>query len=116
MNESLLAEKVDHLNKQKGLDESVNSHIKDWILRSDLPSRIRINPFHICNDKFSINDIIPSLLHGVKVGLFNLHWDVHCPYCNRCQPWRAKRRLVDPRRRAPLAAYPSCASARGDAA
>ena len=35
---------------------------------------------------------------------------------NRCQPWRAKRRLVVPSRRAPLAAYPSCASARGDAA
>ena len=35
---------------------------------------------------------------------------------DRCQPWRAKRGLVVPSRRAPLAAYPSCASARGDAA
>lgn len=57
--------------------------IKDWLLASEAVQRVRINPHEISSASGQpLDDIVSAILIGVAMGLFDLHWLVHCPHCN----------------------------------
>lgn len=83
MNTDLLLKKIDLLKMRPHANQSAIEAIKQWLLSSDKLDRIRINPYHIVHSfGFGAQAIIPDMLHGVLVGLFDLFWDVRCPHCN----------------------------------
>jgi len=83
MNSDLLIEKIEKLKKRPGASAVAIDAIKDWLLQSSLLQRLRINPYYLAEySSLDVNVIISELLYGVKPGLFDLHWDVHCPHCN----------------------------------
>ena len=78
-----VAEKIDNLKQHPGANIVAIDKIKNWILKSNLLQRLRINPYFIADeDGTDLNEIISEFLYGVKAGVFDLHWDVHCPHCN----------------------------------
>jgi len=46
------------------------------------PEVTRIYPHGLARDlNVSVTDLMHELLHGVSEGVFDLHWDIRCPYC-----------------------------------
>ena len=83
MNTTLLIERIEKLKKRPAANTITIDAIKDWLTGSTLLQRLRINPYYVAGDcGLHINAIISEFLYGVKAGLFDLHWDVHCPHCN----------------------------------
>jgi hypothetical protein len=57
--------------------------IQQWLLNCHEVERIRINPYDIVHQTaLDLAIIIPEMLHGVAIGLFDLYWDIRCPHCN----------------------------------
>ena len=57
--------------------------VKNWLRTSEMPERFRINPYQIAAAVGRpVDDIVAVALTGVESGLFDLHWQIHCPYCN----------------------------------
>jgi class 3 adenylate cyclase len=83
MNSEILTEQIETFKKRTDANLAAIDAINDWLLRSDLLQRLRINPYDLAL-YYSLHPstITSELLHGVKAGLFDLHWDVHCPHCN----------------------------------
>ncbi len=83
MNIDLLIEKIEKLKKRPTASTTAINAIRDWLTSSTLLQRLRVNPYYVAADTgLHIDTIISELLHGVKAGSFDLHWDVHCPHCN----------------------------------
>lgn len=83
MNIELLSKQIESLKARAGVNTIAIDKIKEWLLQSNLLQRLRINPHHIA-DAYSlkVEEITSEFLYGVKAGVFDLHWDVHCPHCN----------------------------------
>lgn len=66
----------------KGIRKDLIDQVFDWIKNSDdnTLDRIRIkfiaDTFHLNSD-----DVLFLFLHGCRLGLFTLSWDVICPHC-----------------------------------
>ena len=57
--------------------------IKDWLLASETVQRVRIHSHEIASASGQpLDEIVSAILIGVAMGLFDLHWLVHCPHCN----------------------------------
>lgn len=83
MDETLLQQLIEVLRRRSGADEAVLAALDGWLRRSHPITRMRINPHRVARDTgHPVEAIVPELLHGVPVGLFDLRWDVHCPHCN----------------------------------
>lgn len=83
MNIELLIERTEKLKKRSNANLVAIDTIKDWLVHSDILQRLRINPYYLAEHYRLPPGVITSeFLHGVKAGLFDLHWDVHCPHCN----------------------------------
>src|SRR4028119_637680 len=83
MNIELLIQRIEKLKKRPDANAIAINTIKEWLLGSNLLKRLRINPHSVATDSgFDLDGIISEFLYGVKTGLFDLHWDVHCPHCN----------------------------------
>lgn len=82
MNQDLLN---DFAAKWKG-DPHVSPEVADkmisWITNAEPVARHRMNVYRVAADiEIPAADLVPAFLYGIKAGLFNLHWDVHCPQC-----------------------------------
>ena len=56
---------------------------RDWLIASDEIQRLRINPHHVSEaTDIPVQDIVTLALRGIAVGLFDMHWLMHCPHCN----------------------------------
>ena len=63
--------------------EAIRTSALDWWQQQNLPAVLRLNPYAISQKSgLSVDRLVPELLHGVKQGVFDLHWDAHCPHCN----------------------------------
>jgi class 3 adenylate cyclase len=79
----LLADKIAQLKKRPGASGGTLDQIENWLNSSHVLQRLRINPYYVTGDLVqNIKRITSEFLHGVKAGVFDLHWDIHCPHCN----------------------------------
>ena len=79
----LLIKRIEKLKKRSAANTTAIDAIQNWLNNSNLLQRLRINPYSVANDSgLEVKAIISEFLYGVKAGLFDLHWDVHCPHCN----------------------------------
>ena len=80
MNTDILTQKLAILkNRQSAFIPAIEA-IHDWLLQSSQAlSKQNISPVDI---DLPINKVVPELLHGVPIGLFDLNWEVHCPHCH----------------------------------
>ncbi|NJK66633.1 MAG: adenylate/guanylate cyclase domain-containing protein [Microcoleus sp. CSU_2_2] len=79
----LLAEKIAQLKKRPGASGGTLDQIENWLNNSYVLQRMRINPYYVTGDLVqNVKRITSEFLHGVKAGVFDLHWDIHCPHCN----------------------------------
>ncbi|MEW6496528.1 MAG: DUF5939 domain-containing protein, partial [Cyanobacteriota bacterium] len=83
MNTELLKEELQKFKQRTNANIAAIDAIEDWLIRSHILQRIRINPYTLADDcSLPPSVIISEFLSGVKAGLFELHWDIHCPHCN----------------------------------
>jgi hypothetical protein len=83
MNIEFFTEAIENFKKRPAANIQAIDAIKDWLTGSHILQRLRINPYALADDcRLPPSVIISELLHGVKTGLFDLHWDIHCPHCN----------------------------------
>ncbi|NJK74633.1 MAG: hypothetical protein HC942_11815 [Microcoleus sp. SU_5_6] len=79
----LLEEKIAQLKKRPGASGGTLDRIENWLKGSHVLQRLRINPYYVAGDLVkNVKRITAEFLHGVKAGVFDLHWDIHCPHCN----------------------------------
>jgi class 3 adenylate cyclase len=79
----LLADKIAQLKKRPGASGGTLDQIENWLNGSHVLQRLRINPYYVTGDLVqNVKRITSEFLHGVKAGVFDLHWDIHCPHCN----------------------------------
>ncbi|NJO06505.1 MAG: hypothetical protein HC876_13810 [Chloroflexaceae bacterium] len=82
MDTARLQERFEELKQRPNADRTLINAMHTWIVQSNLPHRYRINPAYLADElQVDISPLLTELLYGVPVGLFNLHWDVHCPHC-----------------------------------
>ncbi|MEG4045126.1 adenylate/guanylate cyclase domain-containing protein [Microcoleus sp. Pol17_C1] len=83
MNIALLKEKLEQLKKRPNSSKGTIDQIENWLTGSHILQRLRINPYYVAGDTVkNVKKITSEFLHGVKAGVFDLHWDIHCPHCN----------------------------------
>lgn len=83
MNVELLKQKIELLKQRPNSSKGTIDKIEKWLLGSHVLQRLRINPYYIAGDLVqNVKRITSEFLHGVKAGVFDLHWDIHCPHCN----------------------------------
>jgi class 3 adenylate cyclase len=83
MNIDILIERIEKLIKRPNANVEAIDAINDWLFRFSILQRLRLNPYTLASH-YSLNPevMISEFLYGVKEGLFDLHWDIHCPHCN----------------------------------
>jgi class 3 adenylate cyclase len=83
MKTELLEEKIAQLKKRPGASGGTLDQIENWLKGSHVLQRLRINPYYVAGDLVkNVKRITSEFLHGVKAGVFDLHWDIHCPHCD----------------------------------
>ncbi len=76
-------EKFGQLRQRPDADIPAIAAVQDWLLRSEPSDRLRINPYFVAaQTDIRAETLISEFLHGAAAGLFELHWDIHCPCCN----------------------------------
>lgn len=80
---ALLEQYANRWKKNPAVDSSLADKLIEWIQSSDPIQRNRMNAYQIAASIHeTASDTVTQFLYGVQEGLFNLHWDVHCPHCN----------------------------------
>lgn len=83
MNTALLQTKFAQLKERPESNPAAVDAIEQWILQSDPFQRLRMHAFEIADyARIDVYEVVEEFLHGVPIGLFDLHWDVHCPHCD----------------------------------
>ncbi len=83
MDTNLLNHKISKLRQRLGANVVAIDAIKNWLATSDTFQRVRINPYQVGEHSgLGLDAIVPEFLYGVTAGLFDMHWDIHCPHCN----------------------------------
>src|SRR5579859_6104860 len=82
-NERLLEEKLIALERAKAWSPRVISKLEALIRSSDDFPLFRINPVRFAADKgVAEAEAIDLFLHGAKLGLFQMNWQLLCPGCS----------------------------------
>jgi len=82
INEELLDEKLEELEKARSWSPRVISKLENSIRSEDDYSLFRINPLKFGNEKnISEQEAIDLFLYGSKIGLFDMNWQLLCPEC-----------------------------------
>lgn len=84
MNTALLAKKFAELRRHEQSHIAAIDAIETYIHQSDKWQRLRINPYTILQKipSIDLHTFVAEFLYGVHIGLFDLHWNVHCAHCN----------------------------------
>lgn len=83
MNTNLFLQKLEILKGRHAADHQALVAIQRWVLEFQNDWRIhRILPLTIAEyANLPIQRVVPECLSAVPIGLFDLHWEVHCPHC-----------------------------------
>lgn len=84
MNIELLQQKLSQLKQREQADLSAIQAIEQWIgnNRDNTFKMHRIIPQIVAEETQSeLEHLVPEFLYAVMNGLFDLHWNVHCPHC-----------------------------------
>lgn len=83
LNERLLEEKLIALEKAKSWSPRVISKLEALIRSTDDFALFRVNPVQFAADKgVAEAEAIDLFLHGAKLGLFQMNWQLLCPGCS----------------------------------
>jgi class 3 adenylate cyclase len=83
MDTELLTKEFTKLRRRPHANTYAINAIEQWIRQTTPEQRYRINLFAIARDiGVEMYTTLPEFLHGVHIGLFDLHWDLHCPQCD----------------------------------
>lgn len=82
INEAMLDEKLEALEKARTWSPRVISKLESFIHAADDFQLFRINPLRIAAEKnIQEQDAIDLFLFGTKFGLFHMNWELVCPSC-----------------------------------
>ena len=82
INEKLLDQKLEELEKSRSWSPRVIAKLENSIRFEDDFSLFRINPLKFGNEKnISEQEAIDLFLYGSKAGLFDMNWQLLCPKC-----------------------------------
>ncbi len=82
LKEKVLAEKMDSVRKAKNISPKVMEKLEALIREGDDYSLFRINPVRFAADNGMVeHEAIDAFLHGAKVGMFQMEWNLVCPTC-----------------------------------
>jgi hypothetical protein len=82
IDEKLLDEKLEVLEKLRNWSPRVIAKIESLIRTQDDFSLFRINAIQFAAEKnISEQEAIDLFLHGAKIGIFQMNWNVFCPGC-----------------------------------
>ncbi|MFN8371602.1 MAG: DUF5939 domain-containing protein [Anaerolineae bacterium] len=82
INEAVLDEKLEQLEKARTWSPRVISKLETMIRTADDFALFRLNPIQYAADKgISENEAVDLFLYAVKVALFEMEWHVLCPHC-----------------------------------
>lgn len=71
------------LRQRVSTDADACDAIETWFAQCTPLERLRANPYALAEAVgLPIRPVVSVLLQGTQVGLFELHWDIHCPHCN----------------------------------
>src|SRR5258706_3399929 len=84
INEALLEEKLSALEKVRAWSPRVISRLESHIRSAEDSKLFRINPVQFAADKgIHEPETIDLFLHGAKIGLFQMAWQLLCPSCGQ---------------------------------
>ncbi len=96
INEELLDEKLEELEKARSWSPRVIAKLENSIRSEDDYSLFRINPLKFGNEKnISEQEAIDLFLYGSKVGLFDMNWQLLCPKCGDIVESFSRLRTLD---------------------
>lgn len=82
INEKLLDEKLAALEKARTWSPRVVSKLESLIRADDDFALFRVNPIAFAAEKNVVEtECIDLFLHAAKIGLFELNWNLLCPFC-----------------------------------
>lgn len=82
INEKLLDQKLEDLEKARSWSPRVIAKLENSIRSEDDYSLFRINPLKFGNEKnISEHEAVDLFLYGAKCGLFDMNWQLLCPEC-----------------------------------
>ncbi len=84
MNIELLQQKISQLKQREQADLPAIQSIEQWIGNNtnNIFKIHRIIPHIVAEETHaSLEQLVPEFLYAVVNGLFDLHWNVHCPHC-----------------------------------
>lgn len=83
MNLERLENYLEQLRRRDDADHETLSALSAWLKETNAFERVRINPYVVAAAKqLHVRSLVPELLKGAYIGLFNLNWDIHCTHCN----------------------------------
>lgn len=96
INEKLLEEKLTALEKARTWSPRVISKLEALVRASDDFALFRVNPLQFAKDKgLSETESVDLFLHGAKLGLFQMNWQLLCPGCSTVLKSFAALKTVD---------------------
>ncbi|HEY7535146.1 MAG TPA: DUF5939 domain-containing protein, partial [Thermodesulfobacteriota bacterium] len=82
INEEILEQKLEELEKAKSWSPRVISRLEGLIRSGDELSLFRINPIKFGSEKnIPEQEVIDLFLYGTKGGIFKMDWELLCPGC-----------------------------------
>ncbi len=83
LNEALLEEKLTALEKARSWSPRVVSKLETFVRSGDDFSLFRVNPLRFAAEKgVAEGEAVDLFLHAVKLGLFQMNWQLLCPGCS----------------------------------
>lgn len=83
MNKSILQQKIQSLLQYSTLNKEAVHKLGDVLKNMNDWNLLRINPLHFAQQHgLNDNDSIDIFVHGAKIGLFDLYYDLVCPACH----------------------------------
>jgi len=83
INTELFAEKIAQMSSRPQANHAAIACIQKWILEfAEQLNCQRIEPAAVAEyGNIPLEILVPEFLYGVRLGTFDLHWDIHCPHC-----------------------------------
>jgi adenylate cyclase len=84
MNTEIFESRFENLLKVEAaeLKKDTVKYVKNWVSACRPDQRFQINIFNVVDAQHKMPELLPVFLHGVKLEIFSLNWQLHCPHCN----------------------------------
>lgn len=82
INKTRLDQALDTLQHYPDYNPEVTSHLREFVLTAKDDELRRINAHALAAAwQFDVHDILEALLYASRLGVFDMHWESHCPHC-----------------------------------